>query len=81
MVADKTLSIAVQALNGFPLFELMLRIKEPSRLPGTWGSRAPANWLTQTAGIYFETVTTGHSQQAILRLRVSGWLAWPGQLS
>ncbi|WVQ78884.1 hypothetical protein IAT38_000975 [Cryptococcus sp. DSM 104549] len=29
----KTLGVARTALNGFPLFEIMLRLKEPSRLP------------------------------------------------
>ncbi|OCF56521.1 hypothetical protein L486_05371 [Kwoniella mangroviensis CBS 10435] len=32
--SQKILTGAVTALNAFPLFELMLRIKEPSRLPG-----------------------------------------------
>lgn len=31
---DKALALAITALNAFPLFELMLRVKEPSRLPG-----------------------------------------------
>ena len=31
---DKALELAITALNAFPLFELMLRVKEPSRLPG-----------------------------------------------
>ncbi|WWD16402.1 hypothetical protein CI109_100828 [Kwoniella shandongensis] len=33
VVAQRTIGIAVTALNAFPLFELMLRVKEPSRLP------------------------------------------------
>ena len=31
---DRALSYAIIALNAFPLFGLMLRLKEPSRLPG-----------------------------------------------
>ena len=33
LAADKLLDMATTALNAFPLFELMLRVKEPSRLP------------------------------------------------
>ncbi|RSH94809.1 phosphatidylinositol N-acetylglucosaminyltransferase subunit gpi1 [Saitozyma podzolica] len=39
VIASRSLSMMVDALNAFPLFELMLRIKEPSRLP---------------AGVYFD---------------------------
>ncbi|WVR03731.1 hypothetical protein IAU60_000726 [Kwoniella sp. DSM 27419] len=35
IVANKALGSAVSALNAFPLFELMLRLKEPSRVPGS----------------------------------------------
>ena len=36
VVTSRSLSMMVDALNAFPLFELMLRIKEPSRLPGAF---------------------------------------------
>jgi hypothetical protein len=39
VIASRSLSMMVDALNAFPLFELMLRIKEPSRLPGACRSR------------------------------------------
>lgn len=32
-MVDKMLEVTTQALNAFPLFEVLLRIKEPSRLP------------------------------------------------
>ncbi|EIW66479.1 hypothetical protein TREMEDRAFT_65341 [Tremella mesenterica DSM 1558] len=43
VVIQKGLSMAVLALNAFPLFEVMLSFKEPSRLPGgiTFALRRP----------------------------------------
>jgi hypothetical protein len=32
-VVDKVLEVITDGLNAFPLFEVLLRIKEPSRLP------------------------------------------------
>jgi len=32
---DKILEVVAKALNAFPLFEVLLRFKEPSRLPCT----------------------------------------------
>lgn len=54
--AERVLRIAETALNAFPLFELLLRVKEPSRLP---------------AGIYFEVDTPRVTSVASLRIRVS----------
>lgn len=54
--AERGLRIAQTALNAFPLFELLLRVKEPSRLP---------------AGIYFEVHTPRGTGVSSLRIRVS----------
>ena len=60
--AEGGLRIAQTALNAFPLFELLLRVKEPSRLP---------------AGIYFEVHTPRGTGVSSLRIRVRPLLDCP----
>ena len=62
---DKTLGLIVIALNAFPLFEIMLRLKEPSRLPGEDLIHFPVSVLEKmvdvVAGINFTVVRTIHN--------------------
>ena len=63
----KAISLVVTALNAFPLFELMLRVKEPSRLPGA--SDVHGRYTDRADGVYF-TVKTD-AMGLVLELHVS----------
>jgi len=54
------------SLNAFPLFEILLRIKEPSRLPGTSTRHLhkPVLIVLFLAGIQFELVAVSSTQFA-----------------
>jgi hypothetical protein len=57
---DRSIQGIIAALNAFPLFEVLLRIKEPSRLPGRWTiprtSAFMRSWMLMSAlaGVTFE---------------------------
>ena len=49
-MADKVLEVITNGLNAFPLFEVLLRIKEPSRLPRTSAPLSEAVESTSLTG-------------------------------
>lgn len=72
-MVDKVLEVITNGLNAFPLFEVLLRIKEPSRLPRTSvpcsEESEAARLMIRRGGIevetdvwrYFDTGATGKS--------------------
>lgn len=64
---QKTIERAVQALNAFPLFEVMLRIKEPSRLPCECFVRSTLLLLTRSKPVYTSRSSTVHHQVESVR--------------
>lgn len=51
---DQGLRLVTDALNAFPLFEVLLRLKEPSRLPGSSVLSPLHVSLPQSDGIVFK---------------------------
>lgn len=49
-MVDKVLEVITNGLNAFPLFEVLLRIKEPSRLPRTSAPLSEAVESTSLTG-------------------------------
>jgi hypothetical protein len=56
-VVGRALGMARNGLNAFPLFEFLLRIKEPSRLPGKQIIVQSSEWTNKYSWHYFRPYT------------------------
>ncbi|SRR6266403_2683889 len=65
VVACSVLNVAIELMNHFPLFALLLRIKDPRRLPGTYFYLRRCVYISDdigTGSTYFRVVNkNGHT--------------------